>query len=96
LVFDVGSLMLAVSEPNWRGWPRQHGLPASCQIFGELVWSAGYEGILYPSTKQGGECLAVFPQNLDKSESKVTLQNAGPPGAITTLDAGNWERATFP
>jgi hypothetical protein len=93
LVFDVESLLRAVSEPNWRGWPRQHGLPASCQIFGELAWSAGYEGILYRSTKRGGKCLAVFPQNFDKSESRVQLQNDGPPGTITTLDASNWNHA---
>jgi hypothetical protein len=96
LVFDVDSLKRAVSEPNWRGWPRQHGLPASCQIFGELAWSAGYEGLLYPSSKKGGECLAVFPQNLEKSESSVQLQHEGPPGVITTLDASNWRHATFP
>jgi hypothetical protein len=93
LVFDVESLMRALSEPNWRGWPRQHGLPASCQIFGELAWSAGYEGILYRSTKRGGKCLAVFPQNFAQSESSVRLHNDGLPGTITTLDASNWEHA---
>jgi RES domain-containing protein len=91
LVCDVPSLLQAVSEPNWRGWSRQYGLPASCQIFGELAWSAGFEGILYRSTKKGGECLALFPQNLDKSESWVSLVNEAPTGTIARLDSGNWE-----
>jgi len=96
LVFDVHSLTKAVMEVNWRGWSRQHGLPASCQVFGELAWSAGFEAILYPSTKSGGQCLALFPQNFDRSDSKVTLRSEGPPNAVTTLDASNWQQATTP
>jgi RES domain-containing protein len=94
LVADVNSLMKATMELNWRGWSRQHGLPASCQLFGELAWSAGFEAILYPSTKGSGECLALFPQNFDRSDSKVTLRGEGPPNTITTLDASNWQQAT--
>jgi hypothetical protein len=41
---------------NWRAWPVQFGLPSPSQIFGQLIREAGFEGILYPSTKGGGAC----------------------------------------
>ena len=90
LFYDV------LAEKHFRGWGRNHGLPASCQIFGKLVWEAQYDGILYRSVKGGGKCLAVFPQNLEYSDSKLCLADAAPAHTITTLDSTNWQLACNP
>lgn len=49
---------------NWRALPRQFGLPSTSQILAELIYAAGYEAILYKSSKSSNRCLAVFPENL--------------------------------
>jgi hypothetical protein len=49
---------------NWRQWPIQFGLPAQSQTIAELVKAAGFEAILYRSSKGPGNCLAVFPELL--------------------------------
>ena len=54
----------AIVKNNWRIWPMQFGIPAPSQTMAELIKAAGYEGILYPSSKGPGRCLVVFPENL--------------------------------
>lgn len=49
---------------NWRVLPVQFGLPSQSQILAELIRAAGFEAILYSSTKGLGKCLAVFPDVL--------------------------------
>lgn len=63
---------------SWRTGPVQYGLPSPTQTFAELVREAGYEAILYPSTKGSGKCLAVFPDNLQSSETFVELCDEPP------------------
>ncbi len=53
-----------IVKTNWRVLPIQFGLPAQSHIIAELVRAAGFEGILYASTKGQKRCLAVFPENL--------------------------------
>ncbi len=54
----------AVLAANWRVLPIQFGLPSPSQLLTELIRTAGYEAILYASTKGPGKCLAVFPDLL--------------------------------
>ncbi|MFM8901045.1 MAG: RES family NAD+ phosphorylase [Burkholderiales bacterium] len=68
-----------VLKNNWRVLPMQYGLPAQSQILAELIRAAGYEGILYPSTKGSGQCLAVYPELLS-DDSFVELADGAPPG----------------
>jgi len=96
LIMTTDLFSLSIHEENWRGWPRQHGIPANCQLFGKLAWEADFDAILYRSTKGGGRCLAVFPQNLDKSESRIWLHDTPPPNVVEVLDASNWQMATTP
>ncbi len=93
LVRDIDGLMNALYEVDWRGWPTQLGLPASCQTFGKLAWEAGFDGVLYRSTKGGGQCLAVYPHNLHNSASKIWLSETPPPGTTRQLDSSNWQLA---
>lgn len=69
----------AVLKENWRAYPRQFGLPAASQTLAELIRAAGYEAILYQSSKGPGKCLAVFPDRLLRG-SFVELADAAPQG----------------
>ncbi len=68
---------------NWRILPVQYGLPAPSQILAEMIRAAGFEGILYSSTKSGGKCLAIFPDKLADG-SYVELMDAAPEGVTDT------------
>lgn len=78
MVQTGAGLYKAVAEHNWRQMPVQFGLPAPTHIVAELVRAAGFEGILYRSTKGPGDCLAVFPDRLC-SGSFVELADEPPP-----------------
>ena len=54
-----------VLKQNWRVLPIQYGLPAQSHVLAELIRAAGFEAILYQSSKGAGKCLAVFPDLLD-------------------------------
>jgi RES domain-containing protein len=69
---------------NWRSWPVQFGLPSPSQVFAQLVLDAGYEGILYPSSKQrSGNCIALFPSEIASEKTFVEIEDE-PPSSITT------------
>ena len=68
----------AVLKHNWRIGPIQFGLPSPSQILAELIRAAGFEAILYQSTKGPGRCVAVFPDRL-QDPSFVELADAAPP-----------------
>lgn len=75
------------SRKNWRLQPMQFGMPSPSQIFAELVRAAGFEGVLYESTKGPGRCLAIFPEALT-DDSYVELADAVPePIKHTRLDS---------
>ena len=76
-----------VLEKNWRVSPAQFGLPATSHLLAGLILDAGFEAILYPSTKGRRRCLAIFPHNLASDRSHVQLANAAPSGVtLTRLD----------
>lgn len=77
-------------KQNWRMLPRQFGLPAQSQTIAELVYAAGYEGILYKSSKGPERCVAIFPNQL-QGASFVELLDPAPPGVPTRLDPNNFE-----
>ncbi len=54
-----------VLKNNWRTLPVQFGLPSQSHILAELIRAAGFEAILYKSTKGAGDCLAIFPGLMD-------------------------------
>lgn len=67
----------AVLTHNWRMLPAQFGLPASGHTLAELIRAAGFEAILYRSTKGAGRCVAVFP-DMFGANSFVELADASP------------------
>ncbi|MBH1836338.1 RES family NAD+ phosphorylase [Stenotrophomonas maltophilia] len=80
LIRTPSRLQTNLQDVNWRAWPAQFGLPSPSQRFGLLLKWAGYEGVLYRSSKQpGSACIAVFPSNLCSDRTYVELADAHPP-----------------
>ncbi len=90
IVTTVSELIHVLLSPKWRIEPMQVDIAAASQIFGQLVWTAGLEGIVFPSSKADGACLAIFPDNLSPS-SFVELDDEAP-SAVThrRLDRTNY------
>lgn len=68
----------AFFKSNWRTLPIQFGLPAPSHIIAELIRAAGFEAIVYQSTKGGARCLALFPDCMQDG-SFIELADTPPP-----------------
>ena len=69
---------------NWRERPQQYSVPSNSQIFGKLVYSSGFDGIVYRSTKGKNRCIVIFPKNLENSASFLEIKDKTPPGVEYT------------
>lgn len=87
MVQNGQQLHSAIVKNNWRIWPIQFGIPAPSQTMAELIKAAGYEGILYPSSKGPGKCLVVFPENLSDLSHIDLIGPAPSTATITRLDS---------
>lgn len=92
VIRTVPKLIDALLAPNWREWPMQFDVPVASQIFGQLVMSAGIEGILYTSKFSNKDCLVIFPQNFDDANgSLIQLDDPAPKETkILKWDAAAW------
>jgi len=61
------------TQDDWCLWLIKIQLPSNSLIFGRLIMEAGFEGVLYPSVKGKGKCIAIFPENLAGTDSYVEL-----------------------
>ena len=86
MITNGPQLFSAVVKQNWRVTPSQFGLPAPSHILGELIRDAGFEAILYPSSKGTGKCLAVFPGNLGTSSFVQLADQAPSSTTVVRLD----------
>jgi hypothetical protein len=92
LVADRKMLKSTLLANDWSGWPTQFEIPANSQVMGRLIRDAGYEGIMYPSTKGNGKCTALFPENFAGSDSYLELADIPPDGAkCIRLDSETWQ-----
>lgn len=90
IVRTVEELVGAITSLGWRGEPMQVDIPGAPQVFGQLVWNAGIEGIVFPSSKGSADCMAIFPENLSSS-SFAELDHGAPEGAMhLRLDGTNY------
>jgi hypothetical protein len=85
LLFD------SVMELNWRIHPNAFGTPSNSQIIAKYIREAGFEGILYNSVRGKGKCLAIFPENFEKSSSCIEVKDKSPDQALVKLDSSNWK-----
>lgn len=76
LARSVPAVLTLFFQRNWRLSPNLYGLPSNPQIFGRLLYLAGYEGVLYHSAKGAGRCLCVYPRNL--GQSRICLADQPP------------------
>lgn len=95
VVQNVEDLSRSFLMPNWREMPMAFDIPSNSQIFGQLVVSAGIQGILYPSKLTGKPCLAIFPQTFKNTGSYVELIDEMPVSTVPRrIDANSpmaWE-----
>jgi len=79
-------------NPDWREKPSNYDIPANSQIFSYLIYLAGIEGILYPSTLTKKSCLVVYPSNFEKSDSFIQIDDEPPHKSVPTrIDESNWQ-----
>jgi hypothetical protein len=72
---------------NWRLPPTLFDLPSNSQLLAKILFDAGFEAIIYKSSKTGKRCIAVFPQNLKHTDSFIELDVVpNIPDTITKLD----------
>ena len=58
---------------NWRHHPSVMNTPANSQLFGHLLSLAGFEGIVFSSTRTGKRNLALFTRQFVNSSSQVSV-----------------------
>jgi hypothetical protein len=84
-------LYKSLMDDNWRLFPMQYDVPANSQIFGQLVHSAGIDGILYKSVATNKDCLVIYPRNFQISSSYIQIDDELPNKEIPKrIDASNW------
>lgn len=87
----VKKLLDSLLIPTWRDYPSRFDVPANSQIFGHLVYTAGIEGILYPSKFTKDPCLVVFPKNFVGTDSFIQLDDETPHEKVPMrIDGINW------
>ena len=93
VIKTVSKLLESLLDPNWRVMPSNYDIPANSQIFGHICYTAGIEGILYPSKLTKKPCLAIFPTNFNNSDSYVQLDGDLPhKNIIAKIDRSNYHK----
>lgn len=57
-------------------------LPSNSQILGQIAFESGIQAIQYPSKFTGMDCLAIYPENFEFSDSSIELNSDEMPGSI--------------
>ena len=86
LISQPKELLTSLMDPDWRFRPAQYGLPANSQLFGRMLADAGFDGVIYKSTKGEGYCIAAFPEAFADLSSFVELRDPSPETAVKRLD----------
>jgi hypothetical protein len=90
LVRKPRELLDSLMRDDWRALPVHFDVPSNSQVFGRLLVDAGFDGVVYRSSKSGHRCLAVFTRQLVNSDSKIALHGDRPAGiAFAELTAAN-------
>ncbi|TVQ77138.1 MAG: RES domain-containing protein [Bradymonadales bacterium] len=82
VITTLEDLMGQLLDPNFKYFSNFLNVPSNSQWFGQICHSAGIEGILYPSVRAIGQCLALFPDNFLDCDSFVELTDA--PASVVT------------
>ena len=89
--------LMVVTEPkmlhqtflaeNWRQYPVAWNTPANPQLLGHLLSLAGFEGVLFSSTRTNKMNLALFTRQFKNSSSTVEVIAPPPTSSCTALSA---------
>ena len=91
IVSTVNDLNQSILSPKWQEWPMLFDIPSNSQIFGQIILSAGIQGVLYPSKMTKKPCLAIFPETFKNSSSSIELQGPLPnPTIPKRMDSKTW------
>jgi hypothetical protein len=91
VVKSADKLCETLLHHDWRQFPSSYDVPSNSQIFGHLVYSAGIEGILYPSKLTAKPCLVIYPRNFVGTDSYIVLDDETPhPKVPNRIDSINW------
>lgn len=83
IISSPQELFRVLLAENWRVLPMQFDIPARTQVIAELVRAAGFEAIVYKSTKGLKNCMAVFLDQL-RDGSYIELQDRAPSTVLET------------
>jgi len=84
LVATTEQLFVSVMTESWREFPTLVSTPSNSQLLGHLLSFAGFEGVLYSSTRTGKKNLALFTRQFHNSSSIVCA--IAPPEAATQCE----------
>lgn len=89
IISSPQELFRVLLSENWRVLPMQFDIPARTQVIAELVKAAGFEAILYKSTKGLKNCMAIFIDQL-RDGSFIELQDQPPASVLVSrIDAAS-------
>ena len=91
-VSSQADLKKTILTENWRVLPMQVDIPANSQIFGQILNESKIEAVIYPSRMRSKHnCMAIFIENFQNSDSEVCISDKTPAGVkINCLDASSW------
>jgi hypothetical protein len=87
LIASAQELFSSLMAENWREYPTVWNTPANPQLFGHLLAQAGFEGVLFCSTRTGQRNLALFPRLFKESGSIVKVVSPPSTAVCTELSA---------
>lgn len=92
LITSAALLLESFLASNWRKEPAQSDIPANGQIFGQLAYKSGVDGILFKSSKTKKRCLAIFPSNFANGNSYMQLDDEPPENwTVKLIDSDNFD-----
>ncbi len=85
IIRSTNRLLDSLLDPHWRTVPANYDVPSNSQIFGHLCYTAGVEGIVYPSKLTGKHCIAIFPNNFPNTSSYIKLDDELPHDKVPSI-----------
>ena len=91
IITDSAHLHTTFMAEEWRQNPVMWNTPANPQLIGHLLTQAGFEGVLYSSTRTSKLSLALFTRQFRNSSSVVRVKNPPPTATCCELSATTFE-----
>ena len=85
IIKSTNTLLDSLLDPHWRRVPANYDIPSNSQIFGHLCYTAGIEGVVYPSKLTGKHCIAIFPNNFPNTSSHIKLDDELPHDKVPSI-----------